>query len=193
MGTDYFIACRPKKELFELFRGAEWNRLRELLYAPAKKEAFAQGVLDMMLGYMDEGMDEYALAIGRTIWDWCDARDWEVELVHDAVVEEPDWYNWEVTGSRDDPEPEVAAKMSDSQRQEREAMLDDRTALLRVVSDLRLYRAATWRLLEQKDEAGELRREAVEQFEEAVTAIEAGESPSVHLSAQGLKSGRTTT
>lgn len=149
MGTDYYVVCEERRDLFALYRG-DWESVIGLGGGePLSKEAFALEALRVWLErYDDEVASEYALAVGRTLWDWCNDRGWKVKVINDAFGDWNVWCDWPITGSIDQIEPEVRAKQSTSERQEIEALLGDRRAVLSVVSDLRRYRVATKKFLD---------------------------------------------
>jgi hypothetical protein len=181
MGVDYYVICPERKDVFGLGR-IGGHDLMSLLRSPAaqkSKDIFAQGFLaEWLFRYDDDNyIEEHILSVGRTLWLWCVERDWKVSLVNDAM-DEMEWRDWPETGEIDHPEPDIYEMMSPSQRRERDAMMDDREAVLGVVSDLRRYRVASAALLGKIDDPGAEscdRAEAFGEFARVVRAIEAGE------------------
>lgn len=180
MGTEYFIKCNDRKDRFELGKG-HWRQLREALFIPSPRlDPFIEEFLAkwvMYYGDDDEGIEEYVRAVARTVWKWCDEREWKVELVHDAVMDEPEWLDWPVTGTRYDPEPEEEAKLSDSQSHELRALVGEQQSIIRVVSDLRLYRMVCRKLLDTTNQ--DFSYVSLAEFKTMVEAIEAGEDPRI--------------
>lgn len=70
-------------------------------------------------------------------------------------------------------------KLTQAQKDEREAMLLDRQAVIQVVGYLRLYRAAAKRMLSLRYTNGECDSCALHEFESTIEDIEAGENPVV--------------
>ena len=69
--------------------------------------------------------------------------------------------------------------LTSSQENEREALLLDRDAVIRVVSDLRLYRAAAKRLISVRWGDGACDGACIHAFASQVEDIEDGENPDI--------------
>lgn len=174
MGVDYYIVCDEKEELFELGRGPFWPSLF-LRAARVPRELFVDELRSAWsIHYSDDDVSsEYVASMARTIWQWCEARSWDVRVISDAQ-DMTDMEGWPTTGSLHELSPEENVSLSDSKKQERYALGGHQQAVIRVVSDLRLYRQAAKRLLDKVGDGGFL---TLHEFERTVAAIEAGESP----------------
>lgn len=102
MGVEYFVACRSRKDCFELGKG-NWDELLSVEHQSLScmsREEFAQRVLSYWIdGYVEDGLESYALDVGRRLWDWCTERAWDVVLVNDcdgSIF----WIDWKITSTR---------------------------------------------------------------------------------------------
>lgn len=120
MGVEFSIGCAPRRDRFELGKGAwGWHythdpndhdqpkrdpSIERLLVDGLHRDdrdAFAEYVLRVWLsGYVEAGGEDWVRDVGRRLFDYCAAREWAVLFIPEECDAHPDWYDWPIVDSR---------------------------------------------------------------------------------------------
>ena len=100
MGTEHYLVCEAKKELYDLGRGV-WHELDQITPESIKKAVAAH-----FDNYAEEGdVKATGRLVANSVTDWCSDREWKVRLITDADDEFGEMRDWEVTGEIFDVNP----------------------------------------------------------------------------------------
>lgn len=97
MGVDYFLVSRDRGEVYELGRAAG---LFHALYDGVTEENIRADVVGYFLDLADpEDMKATAYRAARDVIQWCQERDWKVELMSDAEDAYAEVAKWPTSGA----------------------------------------------------------------------------------------------
>lgn len=108
MGIDYYIASARDQQCYELGRGF-WH---DLSVSFGKNELRA-ALLDFAARFIQPGSTNLeVISLAKKVIEWCEERNWEVEIVSDADTEKFNKIkDWQITGDIGGEKPLTIAEV----------------------------------------------------------------------------------